>query len=78
MRVIAMVTGLSRTWLAQAAHCNQSSSNEVVRFCLTRKERENQTKMKDKVDGKAPGNESAEVQSPKRKVIRVESEETQD
>ena len=30
------------------------------------------------VDGEAPQEESAEVQSQKRKVIRVESEETQD
>ena len=34
--------------------------------------------MKEKVGGKAPGGEGAEIQSPKRKVIRVESEETQD
>ena len=30
------------------------------------------------VDGEVPKEESAEIQSPKRKVIRVESEETQD
>ena len=41
-------------------------------------ERENQAKMEEKVDGKAPGEEGAEIQSPKRKVIRVESEETPD
>ena len=35
-------------------------------------------RMEEKVDGKAPGDEGAEIQSPKRKVIRVESEETQD
>ena len=34
--------------------------------------------MEDKVNGKAPDDEGAEVQSPKRKVNRVESEETQD
>ena len=46
---------------------------------MARKERENQTKMGKKVEGKIlPGDESAEVQSQKRKVIRVESEETQD
>ena len=33
--------------------------------------------MEEKVDGKAPGEEGAEIQSPKRKVIRVVSEETQ-
>ena len=35
-----------------------------------------QTKMEEKVDGEAPGDEGAEIQSPKRKVIRMESEET--
>ena len=30
------------------------------------------------VDGEVPQEASAEIQSPKRKVIRVESEETQD
>ena len=45
---------------------------------MARKERENQTKMEEKVDGKAPGDEGAEVQCLKRTVIRVESEETQD
>ena len=34
--------------------------------------------MEETVDGKAPGDESAEVQSSKRKVFRFESEETQD
>ena len=34
--------------------------------------------MEEKVDGNTLGDESAEVQSPKRKVIRVESEKTQD
>ena len=42
------------------------------------RERENQTNMEEKVDGKAPGDEGAEVQRPKRKVIRVKSEERQD
>ena len=42
-----------------------------------RKEKTEQ-RMEEKVDGKAPGDEGAEIQSPKRKVIRVESEETQD
>ena len=35
-------------------------------------------KMEEKVDGKAPSEERAEIQSPKRKVIRVESKETDD
>ena len=45
---------------------------------MARKERKNQTRMEKKVNGKAPREDGAEVQSPKRKVIRVESEETQD
>ena len=44
---------------------------------MARKERENQTTMEKKVNEKAPWDECAEVQSPKRKVIQVESEETQ-
>ena len=36
---------------------------------MARKERENQTQMEEKVNGKAPDDEGAEVQSPKRKVI---------
>ena len=44
---------------------------------IARKERKNQTK-KEKVDGEAPGDEGAEIQSPQRRVIRVESEETLD
>ena len=52
--------------------------HEQVRAKITRKERANQAKMEEKVDGEAPGEEGAEIQSPKRKVIRVESEETQD
>ena len=34
--------------------------------------------MEEKVDGKAPGEEGADIQSPKRKVIQVEPEEAQD
>ena len=34
--------------------------------------------MEKKVNGKAPWDPGAEVQSPKRNIIRVESEETQD
>ena len=52
--------------------------HEQVRANITRKERENQAKTEEKVDGEAPCEECAEIQSPKRKVIRVESEETQD
>ena len=48
-----------------------------VRPKITRKERENQTNMEERVDGKALGEEGTGIQSPKRKVIR-ESEETQD
>ena len=47
-----------------------------VRTKMARKDRENQTQMEEKVDGVAPGDEGAQVQSPKRKVIRVGSEET--
>ena len=49
-----------------------------VRAKMARKERENQTRMGKKVNGKAPREEGAEVQSPNRRGIRVESEETQD
>ena len=54
------------------------SRHGQVRAKITRKETENQAKIEEKVDGKAPSNEGAEVQSPKRKVNRVESEEIQD
>ena len=52
------------------------SRHGQVRATIARKERENQTKMEEKVDGKAPCDEGAEIQSPKIKV--VDSEETQD
>ena len=45
---------------------------------MARKGRENQTRMEEKANGKAPSDKGAEVQSPRRKMIRVESEETQD
>ena len=61
-----------------SANPEGESHHGQVRAKITRKERENQTKIEEKVHGKAPSNEGAEVQSPKRKVIRVESEETQD
>ena len=50
------------------------SRHRHVRAKMARKERENQTHTEEKVDG----DEGAEVQNPRRKVIRVESEETQD
>ena len=50
------------------------SRHEQIRAKTTRKER----KMERKVGRYAPSEEGAEKQSPKRKVIRVESEETQD
>ena len=53
------------------------SRHGQVRAKIERKERENHTKMEEKVDGKSPSDEGAKIQSPKRKVIRVESEETQ-
>ena len=43
---------------------------------MARKERENQTKSEKEANQDA--SQGAEVQSPKRKVIRVKSEETQD
>ena len=54
------------------------SRHRYARAKMARKERENQTRMEKKVNGKALRDEGAEVQSPRRKVIRVESEETQD
>ena len=54
------------------------SRHRHVRAKTARKEREHQTIMENRVNGKAPREEGAEVQSPKRKVIRMESEETQD
>ena len=49
------------------------SRHEQRRAKTTRKEREMERK-----DGRnAPGEEGAEIQSPKRRVIRVDSEETQ-
>ena len=43
------------------------SRHGQVRAKITRKERENQIKMEDKVDGKAPSEEGAEIQSPQRR-----------
>ena len=54
------------------------SRHRQARAKMARKERENRTRMEKKANGKALWIEGAEVQSPKRKVVRVESEETQD
>ena len=54
------------------------SRHRHVRAEMARKEREIRTRLEEKVNGKAPREQGAEVQSPKRKVIRLESEETQD
>ena len=54
------------------------SRHRHVRAKMARKERENQTRMEKKVNEKALSDEGAEMQSPKRKVIRVDPEETQD
>ena len=53
------------------------SQHGQVRTKMARKERENQTKTEEKEVGEAPQEDGAEVQSPKTKVFRVESEETQ-
>ena len=42
------------------------------------KSQEKELEMERKVGRNAPSEEGAEIQSPKRKVIKVESEETQD
>ena len=47
------------------------SCHGQARAKMARKERWNQTKMGEKVEGETPGDESTEVQSPKRKVLRV-------
>ena len=52
------------------------SRHRHARANMVRKE--NQTRMEGKVSRKAPWDEGAEIQSPKRKVIWVESEQTQD
>ena len=52
------------------------SSHGQERAKIVSEGKKSQTKMKEKVDGEAPSDEGAEIQSPKRKVIRVESEET--
>ena len=54
------------------------SRHRHFRAKMARKERENQTRREKNVNEKALPEEGAEVQSPKRKICRVESEETQD
>ena len=53
------------------------SRHRHVRAKMARKEIENQTRMEKKANVKASWDDGAETQSPKRKVIRVESKETQ-
>ena len=53
------------------------SSHRHVRAKMTREEREYQTRVEKKINGKAPREEGAEVRSPK-KMIREKPEETQD
>ena len=54
------------------------SNHEQTRAKITRREGEDQVKMERKADRNAPGEKGEEIRSPKKKVIRVESEETQD
>ena len=49
-----------------------------ARAKMARKEKENQATSETEANQKARQEEGAEVQSPKRKIIRVESDETQD
>ena len=49
-----------------------------VRAKMARKERKYQPRMERKADRNALGEEGEEIRSPRKKVIRVESEETQD
>ena len=49
-----------------------------ARTKIAREEREKPKEAEMKVDGEVPQEKSAEIQSPKRKVIRVGPEETQD
>ena len=72
-------TGLGSELKGVSANLEGESRHRHARAkMVARKEREHQTRMEKNVNGKAPREEGAEVQSPKRKVIRVESEETQD
>ena len=50
------------------------SHHEQTQAKITRREREDQAQMERKADRKAPGEEGEESRSPKKKVIRVESE----
>ena len=53
-------------------------SHRSAQTKVAREESEKPKKAEVEVDGDVPQEESVEIQSPKRKVIRVESEETQD
>ena len=53
-------------------------SHSMIRTKITREHREEQMKVERETDDKASWEVGAEIQSPKRKVIRVESEEAQD
>ena len=50
------------------------SHHEQTQAKITRREGEDQAPMERKADPKAPGEEGEEIRSPKKKVIRVESE----
>ena len=54
------------------------SHHEQTHAKSTRREIEDQAKMERKEDRNVPGEEGDEIKNPKRKVIRVEFEETQD
>ena len=53
------------------------SHHEQTRAKITIREREDQFQMERKADREALGEEGKEIRSPKKKVIRVESQETQ-
>ena len=71
-------TGLGSEVKGFSVNPEGESRHRHVRAKMARKERENQTRMEKKANQCASQEEGAEVQSPERKVIRVESEETQD
>ena len=52
--------------------------HRTARTKAPRVEREKLKEAEKEVDGEVPQEESAEIQSPKRKLIRAEPEETQD
>ena len=59
-------------------HQKPGSEVKDVSVKMSRKDTDNLTRMERKVNGNALWDEGAEIRSPKRKGIRVESEETQD